>query len=155
MSFDQKAFHRTLPTKRIAAGAIFLNEAGHVLLVNPTYKDEWETPGGVVEANESPLQGCIREVKEETGLEIRPERLLTVLYKPETDRSTESMVLLFAGGVLSDAEIRCIVLPDDELSEFRFIAAEKLGEFLHPQAAWQVGESVAIWGTEKTVYLDG
>lgn len=36
----------------------------------------WNFPGGGIEEGESPEQACIREVKEETGIDIRLQRLL-------------------------------------------------------------------------------
>src|SRR5690606_12767250 len=64
---NRKAYQRTLPRKRVSAGCLLFDEAGRLLIVNPTYKDGWEIPGGAVEANESPLDGCIREIREELG----------------------------------------------------------------------------------------
>lgn len=78
---DNKAWQETLPKKRMGAGALFLDEAGRLLLVNPTYKPQWEIPGGVVEQDESPRQACIRAVKEEIGLTKPMERLLSISYK--------------------------------------------------------------------------
>lgn len=49
-----KEYHRTLPAKRMASGAILRNLKGQVLVVEPAYKDLWELPGGVVERGESP-----------------------------------------------------------------------------------------------------
>ena len=36
----------------------------------------WNYPGGAIEENETPEQACIREVKEETGYDIRITKLL-------------------------------------------------------------------------------
>jgi 8-oxo-dGTP diphosphatase len=57
----------TLPTKRIAASVLFTGSDGRILLVEPTYKDYWEVPGGAVEAGESPRAAAVREVGEELG----------------------------------------------------------------------------------------
>jgi 8-oxo-dGTP diphosphatase len=43
-----------MATPRIAAGALFSDEHDRVLLVQPSYKDMWEIPGGYVEPSESP-----------------------------------------------------------------------------------------------------
>ena len=66
---SDKAYQRSLPKKRMSAGALFFDEAGRLLVVEPAYKSNWEIPGGAVELNESPRQACVREVKEELGLE--------------------------------------------------------------------------------------
>ena len=51
---ELKAFIATLPTRRLAAGALIRNERGEMLLVKPNYKDGWILPGGTVEAGELP-----------------------------------------------------------------------------------------------------
>jgi 8-oxo-dGTP diphosphatase len=40
----------------------------------------WVPPGGVLELDESPEAGVVREILEETGVEVKPERLIGV-YK--------------------------------------------------------------------------
>lgn len=40
------------------------------------FVDDWCLPGGFIEATEDPEESAIREVYEETGLEVRIERLL-------------------------------------------------------------------------------
>lgn len=41
----------------------------------------WTFPGGHIEQNESPIQACIREVKEETNYDINIKELLYSNYK--------------------------------------------------------------------------
>ncbi len=128
---DKKTYQKTLPTKRISAGCLFFNDAGELLIVNPTYKKTWEIPGGVVEANESPVQAVKREVQEELGIHRHPVRLLCVDYGDETHKRTESLQFIFFGGVLTSQEIAAIKLPVDELSEFRFLRPKKALELLN------------------------
>jgi len=54
-----------MPTKRMTAGAIFLNAIGNILIVKPPYRPDWLIPGGTIEADESPKTACMREIKEE------------------------------------------------------------------------------------------
>ena len=60
----------TLPTHIVAAGGIIFNSDGKTLLVKNPRKG-WEFPGGIVEQGETILQGLLREIKEETGLQVR------------------------------------------------------------------------------------
>ena len=67
-----------MPTLGVFA-AIF-DEAGRLLCVRMNYASKrWSTPGGRVEAGESPLEALKREVLEETGLNITPGELLGVV----------------------------------------------------------------------------
>lgn len=65
-----------------------VERAGKVLLVrrrNPPYRDCWALPGGFVEYGESVEEAVVRELKEETGLEIRVKGLLGVYSEPGRD----------------------------------------------------------------------
>ncbi len=67
---------------RPAAAAVVVDAAGRVLLVQrrfPPYAGGWCLPGGLAEPGESPEATASREVREETGLEVRPERQLATL----------------------------------------------------------------------------
>lgn len=151
---ENKTWHETLPKKRMGAGALFLNEQGRLLLVNPTYKPEWEIPGGIVEHNESPRQACIREVQEEIGL-IKPiERLLSISYKAGQANRTEALMFVFWGGVLTAEEITAIRLPTAELSEYRFVTLAEALTLLTPALGERVRRSLEILPTERTLYLE-
>jgi 8-oxo-dGTP diphosphatase len=122
-----------LPMKRMAAGALFFNERGELLLVKPVYRpDGYGIPGGIVEADESPKAACGREVREELGLDVRLGPLLAVDYRPRDGAVTESLQFVFAGGVLSPAQIASIRLPAAELSEYRFVPPDEALPLLSP-----------------------
>ena len=67
---------------RAAAGVLITNAAGDILLVEPSYKQHWDIPGGKMELAESPRACAVREVKEELGITVTPSRLLVVDYLP-------------------------------------------------------------------------
>ena len=52
---------------------------GRQVVLNFEDKHRWELPGGGIEEGETPVQACIREVKEETGLEVQVEKKIAVL----------------------------------------------------------------------------
>lgn len=71
-------YKNPLPT---AAGVVIREE--RILLIKRGIEPgmgHWSLPSGFIEEGETPGEGCIREVREETGLETRVIRLLDVLH---------------------------------------------------------------------------
>jgi 8-oxo-dGTP diphosphatase len=74
------------PERRIGAAAVVLDASGRVLLVRHTYgRLNWELPGGASENGESVVDTALRELREETGLRARANRLTGVYYELEVD----------------------------------------------------------------------
>lgn len=109
-----------LNRKRMAAGVLFRDVHGRVLLVEPSYKPTWEIPGGAVEADESPWAAATRELSEELGWDRPLGRLLVVDYVRPQDSRPEGVVFVFDGGVLDDADMVGMVFPDAEIVSAAF-----------------------------------
>ncbi|MEW2547405.1 NUDIX hydrolase [Streptomyces sp. NPDC047002] len=115
----------------LAAGVLLFDAAGRVLLVDPTYKPGWEFPGGVVERGEAPARAGIREVAEETGVELAEvPRLLVVDWEPPDPPRYGGLRLLFDGGLLPAAAR--ILLPGSELRDWRFVTEAEAADLLPP-----------------------
>ena len=68
---DRPGEHRVVP----CVGAVVHDAAGRLLLIqrgHAPHRGSWSLPGGRIEAGESPEQAIVREVREETGLDVRP-----------------------------------------------------------------------------------
>lgn len=62
-----------------SVAAIIRNENGEILFQRPSLdSDIWSLPAGAIELGETPSQAVIREVYEETGLHVKPHKLLGV-----------------------------------------------------------------------------
>ena len=151
---NQKAFEQTLPGKVSGAGVLCTNTEGKVLIVVPTYKPEWEIPGGTVESNESPKQACIREVREELGIEIPIGQLLRLNYREETEHAGELLLFLFDGGELSAEQIASIKLPPDELSNFHFLTTDEIREKTLPSLHQLVESGLTQRQLNQTGYTE-
>ncbi|MDQ3762662.1 MAG: NUDIX hydrolase [Actinomycetota bacterium] len=109
-----------LSRKRMAAGVLFRDVHGRVLLVEPSYKPNWEIPGGAVEANESPWATATRELAEELEWDQPLGRLLVVDYVRPQDSRPEGVVFVFDGGVLDETDVLGMVFPDAEILSVAF-----------------------------------
>jgi 8-oxo-dGTP pyrophosphatase MutT (NUDIX family) len=65
-----------------ATSAIILNPDGEILLQQRSDNTLWALPGGTMEPGESVAQCIIREVKEETGLDVQPEYIIGIYSNP-------------------------------------------------------------------------
>jgi 8-oxo-dGTP diphosphatase len=63
----------------VSVAGVVIDENGRTLVIQRRDNGHWEPPGGVLERDESIIEGLIREVKEETGL-VEP-LVLTGVYK--------------------------------------------------------------------------
>jgi len=69
----------------VFATACVLNEEGHLLWQRRADFGWWGLPGGILEWNESLPECVVREVREETGLEVEPKRLIGIYTSPDFD----------------------------------------------------------------------
>ncbi|RRR73557.1 MAG: NUDIX domain-containing protein [Candidatus Viridilinea halotolerans] len=68
---------------QVRACAFVRDEAGQVLLCRRADVMLWDVPGGTIGLDEVPARGMSREVQEETGLLLEPERLIGVYGGPD------------------------------------------------------------------------
>lgn len=117
----------------VAAGVLLFDEQDRVLLVDPTYKAGWEFPGGVVEPGEAPARAGVREVAEETGIQLDDvPRLLVVDWEPPAPPGYGGLRLLFDGGRLDSTEAGRVLLPGPELRGWCFASEEEAADLLPP-----------------------
>lgn len=129
----QKEYLRTLPRKRMGAGALFFNQQNQLLILKTNYKDYWTIPGGVIEKDESPRQAVERETEEEIGFNKKVEKLLFVDYIFKEGKRDENLQFIFYGGVLNQEEINSIKLQQDEIVKFKFIDIDQVDELMNPK----------------------
>jgi 8-oxo-dGTP diphosphatase len=144
----------TLATKRMAASVLFTSPDGRVLLVEPTYKDYWEIPGGAVEAGESPRAAALREVGEELRLDRPVAGVLAVDWVPPRPPRTEGLIVVFDGGTLTDADTASIQIPADELRSWAWCTLQEAAERLSPLLARRVTAAVAARDASDPAYLE-
>jgi 8-oxo-dGTP diphosphatase len=113
---------------RLAVGAVILHE-DRVLLVRrgkPPRQGKWAVPGGKVEAGETLRQAAEREVREETGVEIRAGEVVHVFEL--LDRDGDTLRFLYVIIDLLAEYLGGEPRAADDASDARWFGAEELGD---------------------------
>jgi ADP-ribose pyrophosphatase YjhB (NUDIX family) len=84
---DAPTANRLVP----AASAIVVDQAGRILLHRRTDNELWSIPGGGMEVGERIADTVVREVREETGLEVEPEAIVGIYSDPSMWSSTTTV----------------------------------------------------------------
>ena len=140
----------------MTAATLFLNKQGKLLIVKPTYRDDDGSlvPGGVIEENESPLEGNKREIREELGMDLAVQQLLCTEYQSAQETRPQSVHFVFYGGLLSQRQIQQIQLPAGELSEFRFCHWDEAERMLCSWLAERLTFALKALEQRTTIYVE-
>src|SRR5260370_29292526 len=113
---------RCLP--RVGSALLVRDEANRILLGKRNkdpQRGSWVIPGGKIEAFESIAEAAVREIKEETGLEVDVQdqfRVYEIIEPPEEHR-----LIIYSWGRVIEGTPQA----SDDLSEIRFFSLEELG----------------------------
>ncbi|MFE5731509.1 NUDIX hydrolase [Streptomyces sp. NPDC056528] len=80
MSNSAPGARSTSPLHSVSVAGAVVREDGRLLAMRRADNGTWELPGGVLELGETPQEGVVREVLEETGIRVEVGQL-TGVYK--------------------------------------------------------------------------
>jgi mutator protein MutT len=109
------------------------DESGRVLLQKRGDSNKWGFPGGAIELGETPEEAAIRELKEETGLDVTIDSLIGIytdsdMKYPNGDNA-QSIAIVYKLKALS-GELTC---DNKETIDLKFFDVDKLPEMFCKQ----------------------
>jgi 8-oxo-dGTP diphosphatase len=110
------------PKFRAAVAAMVFDEQGRILLFKHTYrKFEWGIPAGGLEYNEQPENAIVREFYEETGMQIKVEKMLLA----ESSKEDRNISLIYLCKIVSGS-----FKESNEISEMKYFDVNNLPKML-------------------------
>lgn len=109
----------------VAASAVVTDDMGHILLQRRTDSGLWALPGGGMEMDESLPGTAVREVKEETGLDVEITGLVGTYTDPRHVIAYSNGEVRRQFAIVFTARVTGGTLAmSDESTELRFVAPE-------------------------------
>ena len=122
-------------------GAVIKDGQGRLLLVKRGHEPGaglWSLPGGRIEAGETDAEALVREMLEETGLQVEPGRLLGSVKRPGRDGDVID-IRDYAATVVSGT-----LRAGDDAADARWVSVADLGSLavteglIEALTAWRV-----------------
>lgn len=123
----------------IGVFASIFDDAGRALCVRQNYGERlWTTPGGGLNPHEAPLEGLLREVREEIGAEIAVEGLIGLYANVYKD----DLVLNFAARLESSPDhLLDRWQPHDEIAALDFLPLDRLPSPMTENTRWRLRDA--------------
>lgn len=124
--------------RSVSCGVVVLDQRGHVLLAHATDTTHWDIPKGQGETGEAPIDAALRELHEETGIVLAPERLKDLgRFAYRRDKELHLFAARAGDGEIDPAHCVCTSLFPSrkdgtmipEMDAFRWVAPAAVGRF--------------------------
>ncbi len=138
-------------TPKAAVGAVVGNDRGELLLVQRADSGVWLYPTGWADVGYSPAEVAVKEVREETGIWCRPERLIAVLDGLRLGFSRIPLYSLVFHCTMIGGELAAHPL---ECADVGWFARDALPSPLAASARWVPAAFAAIDGEPVEVVFD-
>ncbi len=117
-----------------AVAAVIPDQFGKILLQEKSSKEGWSLPAGAIEPGETPVEALLREVREETGLEVRPTQMLGAFggrafrYTYPNGDTVEYTVVLYLCSIVRSLDQEL----DEETQSLRYFSEEDMPSLALP-----------------------
>lgn len=113
----------------VGGSAVVVDNEGRILLQRRSDSGNWALPGGAMDIGETFAQSVIREVKEETGFDVRIDRIVGIYSDPGhvfayEDGEVRQEFNICLACTIVDGELSV----SDESTDVRFVAVDEVAQ---------------------------
>lgn len=128
--------------------AVVRDETGRILFQRKP-DGTWSLPAGAIEPGENPAQAIVREAREETGLEVNPERVIGIFggrgfrYQYSNGDEVEYTIVLFERSLVRSTQ----QFDGEETEQLEYFALEEMPvlQLDYPRAVFSPSQSSATY----------
>ena len=146
----------THPAPIPVADAAVIDDTGKILLIRRADNGLWAMPGGALDVGETPAEGAVREVLEETGYTCEPVALVGVYDSRFC--GTPSLYHLYQMSFLCRPllDVARVDPPSyaQEVLEIDWFAEHELPEKLDPGHVSRIPEAFRVWHGDTRAFFD-
>jgi len=132
-------------TKAPRLGSAVLVRKGNSFLLGKrnkvNAKDMWIIPGGGIDFGEHSKDAALREIKEETNLDVNITKLLCVQEIIATHVDYHSVVFFYEGEAIDLNQLQ----PSDDVSEVKFFTIDEIKQLNTVQSVQNVLKDAGYW----------
>jgi len=143
------------PSPIMTGDAAIINESGQILLIQRSDNHLWAMPGGLLEVGETPSEGVLREVFEETGLFCKVTALVGLFDSRfcGTTHPFQLYQIVFLCKILDDAEVMEPPHKHESLG-LKWFDEISLPENMDPGHISRISEAFRLWHGDPTPFFD-
>jgi len=140
------------PTPNISVRVLVFNDQQELLMVKESSDGGYAVPGGWCDVFESPSENAIKEVKQETNLDVKLGRLLAILQRErykDSFNTVSEYVMYFCADIVS-GELK----HNHELLDIGFFSLNDIPELSYKVTSKELRLVLDIYLNQKPVHVD-
>ncbi|PWK22094.1 ADP-ribose pyrophosphatase YjhB (NUDIX family) [Arcicella aurantiaca] len=142
-------------TPKVDIRAVVFNDSGEILMVKEKVDGCWSLPGGWADVGYTPAEVAVKEVREETGLDVKTVRLLGVFDKKNHPHPPEGWYV-YKIFILCEKTGGEISQDTTETSDIQYFSLKNLPPLSEPRNVYNQVKMMFDYGNNpsKEVYFD-